>query len=36
MVHRTGVEKDWYAFRDAANLEAAREFLEEEGIAYEE
>ncbi len=35
MVRRTGVEQDWYAFRNAAILEVARAFLEENEIPYE-
>ncbi|MFO1172533.1 MAG: UPF0158 family protein [Hyphomicrobiaceae bacterium] len=35
MVRRTGVEQDWYAFRNAAILEVARAFLEEHEIPYE-
>lgn len=36
MVRRTGVEQDWYAFRNAAILEVARAFLEEHEIPYED
>jgi hypothetical protein len=31
-IHRFGIQKDWFAFRDAALKEIAKEWLEEHGI----
>ena len=35
-IHRLGVEKDWYEYRDAAQNRIAIEWCEENGIEYEE
>jgi hypothetical protein len=34
-IHRLGIEKEWYRFRDAALEEMAKDWLEDHGIAYE-
>ncbi len=34
VIHRKGIQDDWYSFRDEALKEIATEFLEMEGIAY--